>query len=167
MLFSPCILSFIWESMQNGGQQQIFQPTQIAQNYSTEEKFSNLSKLFEHRNFSRVPNMFWHKWKISSTFIRCQKISGREKFPEMPKIFEHRDLSRVLCPKLWAQIKILNPYNLPRQLTNSKNAQIFWSVLEKKFSWIFLSTKIFWLPILFSRNEKSSTYTICAKYEAT
>lgn len=98
--------------------------------------------------------MFWHKWKISSTFIRCQKFSGREKFPEMPKIFEHRDLSRVLCPKLWAEMKILNPYNLPRQLTNSKNAQNFWSVLEKKFSWIFFSTKIFWLPILFSRNEK-------------
>jgi hypothetical protein len=56
------------------------------------------------KDFSRGPKMFGHKWKISSTLIRCPKLSGPiKKFPKCPKLFEHEKSSRV--PKFfWADI---------------------------------------------------------------
>jgi hypothetical protein len=57
-----------------------------------------------HLDFSRGPKMFGQKWKFSSTFIRCPKLSGPiQKFPKCPKLFEHEQSSRV--PKFfWAEI---------------------------------------------------------------
>jgi hypothetical protein len=48
---------------------------------------------------SRWPKMFGHKWKISSTFIRCPKLSGPiKKFPKCPKLLSMSSLQE--CPNV-------------------------------------------------------------------
>jgi hypothetical protein len=87
--------------------------------------------------------MFGQKWKASSTFITCPKLSGSIIIPKVPKQFKHWDFSRGAY-NLWAEMKKINLKNHPGQIKIQKLPKMFLSILEKKFSGWFLSSKIFW-----------------------
>jgi len=52
-------------------------------------------KLLDQKNL-KLPKIFGHKWKLSSTFIRCLQLLSRVRIPKMPKNFKHQEFSE--CP---------------------------------------------------------------------
>ncbi len=61
-----------------------------------QKKFSNCPKFLKHENIFRMPQKFGHKWKLSSTFIRCRLLLSKMRIPKMPINFKHPNFSK--CP---------------------------------------------------------------------
>jgi hypothetical protein len=53
-----------------------------------QKKFSNCPKFLKHENIFRMPQKFGHKWKLSSTFIRCRLLLSKMRIPKMPNKFQ-------------------------------------------------------------------------------
>ncbi len=60
-----------------------------------QKKFSNCPNFLKHENIFRMPQKFGHKWKLSSTFIRCRLLLSKMRIPKMPNKFQASKFFRV------------------------------------------------------------------------
>ncbi len=107
-----------------------------------QKKFSNCPKFLKHENIFRMPQKFGHKWKLSSTFIRCRLLlskmriceeknavvlSARDRLAEsvlfFPFFFQFCDVSHSYQhPKKWIFLKWLTHlYRTIKAVASRKN----------------------------------------------
>jgi len=102
--------------------------------------------------FLECPKNFGLKWKLSSTFVRCQLLLSRVRIPKIPINFKHRDFSE--CPILLGRNEKNNIYNFPKQAKISKIAWIFSSILKIYISCIFPSIGFVEFPNFWAKMKK-------------
>jgi len=143
-------MTFMWESTRNGGQWPNF------------FVFVICPKLLDQKNL-KLPKTFGHKWKLSSTFIRCLQLLSRVRIPKMSKNFKHQDFSEFPIVLARNEKNKSTFITFPSRLKFSKLSEIFPNILEKNLMNIS-KHRICWIPKFFSKNENFSTYIICLKY---
>ncbi len=98
-----------------------------------------------------MPKNFGQKWKISSTFIRCPKLSGSIKFSKVSKSFGQQWFFSTLMI-------------LPCILKIPKTDLKFSRILRKNSPKSFQASSLFEGTKVLSKNETFPTYIICPKF---
>jgi hypothetical protein len=128
----PNILIFMWE--EHSGWWAVTKKSFFNFNLlelTGQKKFSNCPKFLKHENIFKMPQKFGHKWKLSSTFIRCRLLLSKMRILKMPNKFQASRFFKVPLLQLFFAI---SPLSLRKASSGCRHRDIWgdewWRMIE-------------------------------------